>query len=99
MPEVLGTYSRPRAQFFSHTDRPNDVVRVVGFLLLRAGKEIYRHHLVQSFFLRIVTFAFTAVRSHQNPFSQGLDCYSGERIWPVGRNVKSWIGHIRVLSQ
>ena len=30
-----------------------------GFLLFEVGKEIYRRHLVQSLFLRIIKFAFT----------------------------------------
>ena len=80
VPEVLSTARglrlKTKGTVFSHTDRLNSVNNIFiiiifffVFLLFKGGKQIYRRHLVQSFFLRIVKIRFHCVRSHQNTFS------------------------------
>ena len=53
---------KTKGTVFSHTGQPcsvNNIFIFFRFLLFKVGKEIYRHHLVQSFFLRIVKFTST----------------------------------------
>ena len=56
------------ARGLEYGPRPKFIIFFV-FLLFKVGKQIYRRHLVQSFFLRLVKIHFHYVRSHQSTFS------------------------------
>ena len=64
-------HTQDKGTVFSHTDRPSSVNNIYFFFCISSfnvGKQIYRHHLVQSLFLRIVKIRFHCVRSLQNTF-------------------------------
>ena len=63
---------KTKGTVFSHTYRPsseNNIFIFFVFLVFKVGKQIYRRHSVQNFFLRIVKIRFHCLRSHQNTFS------------------------------